>query len=116
MAQPTFPLAPMKAVAAAMPTDDGSWAYEIKWDGMRIVAFIDAGGDRAAGRAAGGGAAGGAAGGDGGVRLQSANLRDVTVSFPELAHLGDATRGRPAVLDGEVVALDDRGRPSFGRL
>jgi bifunctional non-homologous end joining protein LigD len=100
MALAGFPQAPMKAVASpTLPTEDGGWAYEIKWDGMRILAFV-----------------GGAAGTGPDVVLQSANLRDVTVTFPELAALSRATRGRPAVLDGEVIALDDAGRPSFGRL
>jgi bifunctional non-homologous end joining protein LigD len=91
----TFPVIPMKAVAGEMPRDDDGWAYEIKWDGMRIVAFV---------------------GNDGEVRLQSARPRDVTPSYPELAGLARATGGRPAILDGEVVALDERGRPSFSRL
>src|SRR6478672_4394619 len=100
MAPSGFPQAPMKAVASpALPPEDGGWAYEIKWDGMRIVAFV-----------------GGASRTGLDVVLQSANLRDVTVTFPELAGLSRATRGRPAVLDGEVIALDDAGRPSFGRL
>ncbi len=90
-----FPVAPMKAIAGELPPEDGTWAYEIKWDGMRIVAFVAA---------------------DGAVTLQSTNLRDVTASFPELWGLAAATGGRPAVLDGEVVAFDDAGRPSFGRL
>ncbi len=93
----TFPIEPMRAVAGELPSASqaGRWAFEIKWDGMRVVAFVAA---------------------DGSVRLQSAKPREVTVSFPELAVLGLATGGRSAVLDGEVVALDDAGRPSFGRL
>lgn len=92
-----FPVAPMKAVPGELPParDDEAWAYEVKWDGMRIVAFVDA---------------------DGTVRLQSANLHDVTDTFPELAGLAEATGGRRAVLDGEVVALDGAGVPSFARL
>jgi bifunctional non-homologous end joining protein LigD len=95
MPLPSFPLSPMKAIAAGLPSDDAGWVYEVKWDGMRIVAFV---------------------GEDGATVLQSANRRDVTVSFPELAGLAAATAGHPAVLDGEVVALDASGRPSFGRL
>jgi bifunctional non-homologous end joining protein LigD len=103
----------MKAVASAMPEHDGGWAYEIKWDGMRIIAFVDPADDGEPSPRARGDAHRAPAGH---VQLQSANLRDVTVSFPELARLGEATRGRSAVLDGEVVALDEGGRPSFGRL
>ncbi len=84
----------MKAVSGELPTGN-DWTYELKWDGMRIIAFID----------------------EAGVRLQSSNLLDATASFPELAGLADATEGlESVVLDGEVVAFDADGRPSFGRL
>ncbi len=83
----------MKAVLGDLPTGDG-WAYELKWDGMRIVARCDPAA---------------------GPRLWSANGRDVTPSYPELAGLGPLV-GVPAVLDGEAVVLDDDGQPSFGRL
>ena len=88
---------PMKAVAGPLPTDEG-WAYEIKWDGMRIVSFLDTNAPPAER-----------------VRLQSANLNDATDSFPELAALADALGARQAILDGEVVAFDD-GRPDFATL
>lgn len=91
---------PMKAVLGdGLPHDDPEdpqWTYELKWDGMRVLAYVDPGADPP-------------------VRLESSNQRDVTASFPELAALVDATGGRPAVFDGEVVAFAD-GRPSFGRL
>lgn len=83
----------MKATAGDLPTGDG-WIYEVKWDGMRALAFID--GPR--------------------VRIQSANERDVTASWPELAGLADAVPATTALLDGELVATGDAGRPSFGRL
>ncbi len=86
-------LAPMRATASAnLPAGDG-WAHELKWDGMRVLATID-----------------------GDLRLASANSVDVTVRFPELAGLVDHLGGHRAVLDGEVVALDDQARPDFGRL
>ena len=91
----TFPTEPMRAASGQLPPEDGRWAYEIKWDGMRVLAFVHASGR---------------------VVLQSSNGNDVTTSFPELAGLATATAGRPAVLDGEVVALDDAGRPSFAQL
>lgn len=85
---------PMKATpAAAVPTDPG-WAFEIKWDGHRVLAFV------AGGR----------------VRLQSRTGLDATDRFPELRGLGAALGAREAILDGEVVALDDAGRPSFSAL
>ncbi len=86
-------LEPMRATAAdALPTGD-RWAFEPKWDGMRILAGVD-----------------------GGVRLRSSRGLDVTVRFPELAGLADHLGGHRALLDGEVVAFDEAGRPSFGRL
>ena len=91
---------PMKAVLGdGLPPDDPDapqWTYELKWDGMRVLAYVDPAADPT-------------------VHLESSNQRDVTASFPELATLVDATGGRPAVFDGEVVAFAD-GRPSFGRL
>lgn len=84
----------MKAVAGELPHDSAGWSFEIKWDGVRIIA--DVAPDL--------------------VQLWSANGNDVTRSYPELIHLTDAVGGRAAVLDGEVVALDAWGRPSFGVL
>lgn len=86
---------PMKATSAdTAPTGD-NWVYELKWDGMRVIASID--GDD--------------------LKLQSRNLLDVTHSFPELANLTDAAPGLSTfVLDGEIVAFDAEGRPSFNQL
>lgn len=81
----------MKAMTGELPTCPEEWAFEIKWDGMRAIATIV----------------------DGAVTFTSSNLIDVTASFPELAAIADALGGRDAVLDGEVVAFDDEGRPSF---
>ncbi len=88
-------LAPMLATSAAsLPQPDEGWAYEIKWDGFRMVALV------AGGR----------------VRLQSRTLLDSTADFPEVGALGSQLGSTEAVLDGEVVALDEQGRPSFGLL
>lgn len=88
-------LSPMLAVAADLPPDDGKWGYEYKWDGVRALCYWD-------GRS---------------LRLRSRNNLDMTVQYPELQALGPALGAdRPAILDGEVVALDDLDRPSFARL
>jgi len=87
----SFPVAPMKATLGTLPTDDSGWAYEVKWDGYRTIAFIEGGR----------------------VRLQSSNLLDVTRRYPELQPLAEALGVERAVLDGELVVLDDRGRPRF---
>lgn len=83
---------PMTAELGELPVDDEGWCYEPKWDGMRVLAEVD----------------------HGALRLWSRSGRDVTVTFPELAPLADVAPR--AVLDGEVVALDGSGRPSFARL
>jgi len=84
---------PMKAVTGELPTDDG-WAFEVKWDGMRIITFCDRGS----------------------VRLQTTNRLDATARFGELGALAQALRAHQVVLDGEVVAFSDAGRPDFGLL
>jgi bifunctional non-homologous end joining protein LigD len=81
---------PMLA-AIEKPFDNPDWLFEIKWDGYRAVAFID----------------------DGRVRLVSRNQNDLSAQYPELATLPQFVKARRAILDGEIVALDDQGRPSF---
>lgn len=81
----------MKATLSTLPPDDGNWAYEIKWDGYRTLAFVNASG----------------------VRLQSSNLLDVTAKWPELGGVAESVHAERAILDGELVVLDDEGRPRF---
>ena len=69
----------------------GDWAYEMKWDGVRAFVLVR----------------------DGTVRITSRGRPRHHRGYPELATLGDALAGTDALLDGEIVALDDRGRPSF---
>ena len=85
---------PMLAVQGALPEGRSTWAYEVKWDGARTLAFVDGGR----------------------VRLQSRSERDVTAMFPELAGMGEHLGMHAVVLDGEVVAFGEDGRPSFARL
>jgi bifunctional non-homologous end joining protein LigD len=87
-------LAPMLARTCDLPPEDGRWAYEIKWDGVRAIGYADGGR----------------------LRLVSRNGNDITARYPELRELGRAMGAHEAVLDGEVVAFDDQGRPSFQRL
>lgn len=88
-----FPVVPMKAAIGTLPPEsaDADWAYEIKWDGYRTLAFVD-------GRR---------------LTLQSSNSLDVTAKYPELGGLPGAVHADGAILDGELVVLDDQGRPSF---
>src|SRR5919205_4544869 len=86
---------PMLAtLAKGLPVDEELWTFEFKWDGIRAVAFWD-------GRR---------------IKFETRNLRDVTVSWPELEGLGAALGPRKVILDGEIAALDDKGAPSFQRL
>jgi bifunctional non-homologous end joining protein LigD len=84
---------PMLATPGPLPEEDGRWAYEVKWDGVRAIGFVD--GSR--------------------LRLQARSGRDVTARYPEVRPLAEALAGHEVVLDGEVVAFDE-GRPSFQKL
>ncbi len=85
---------PMRALSSDHPPKGDSWSFELKWDGMRVVAFVESGV----------------------IRLQGRSLKDVTDQYPELRSLGESLADHDVVLDGEVVALDEEGRPSFRRL
>jgi bifunctional non-homologous end joining protein LigD len=87
-------IAPMLARAGTLPRAEDDWAYEIKWDGVRAIAYAE----------------------PGSLRLESRNLREITASYPELARLGRALGSHHAVLDGEIVALGEDGRSSFSAL
>ena len=50
------------------------------------------------------------------MRIESRNLRDITAQYPELRRLNRALSSHRAILDGEIVAFDEDGRPSFARL
>ena len=95
MTAPTLPelISPMLATPGPAPAGPG-WAFEYKWDGVRAVAYAE----------------------PGGVRVLSRNDRDVSASYPELGELAGPAGRRGAVLDGEIVALDPAGRPSFAQL
>jgi bifunctional non-homologous end joining protein LigD len=82
---------PMLATSIEKPFDSDEWLYEVKWDGYRSVAFIDGGN----------------------LRLVSRNHNDQTTQFSDLADMPTYIRARNAVVDGEVVAIDENGRPSF---
>ena len=86
-------LKPMAAtlLSKGMPAPDDAYAYEFKWDGVRALTYVR----------------------NGQVCVQSRNLLDVTAQYPELTGVGEKLGGRTAVIDGEIVALDKKGRPSF---
>jgi bifunctional non-homologous end joining protein LigD len=81
-------------LATDLPKKDEEWGYEIKWDGIRALAFLDGGR----------------------VRFVNRNGRDTTKQYPELRELGKEAGPQQLILDGEIVAFDEQGRPSFERL
>lgn len=87
---------PMLARAGALPAgaEEERWAVEIKWDGVRAIGYAEGGR----------------------LRLESRNGNDLTARYPELRDLGRALGAHEAVLDGEIVAFDSAGHPSFQRL
>ncbi len=87
-------LRPMLATTAGLPPDDGAWAYEMKWDGLRALAGIDRGS----------------------LQLWSRTGRDITRGYPELQELASAVGAGQAVLDGEIVAFGGEAWPSFEAL
>jgi len=85
---------PMLARLSQLPRDDGKWAVEVKWDGIRAIAYCR----------------------PGRVQLQTRNLNDVSAQYPEVRRISRALGAHDAVLDGELVAFDEDGKPSFERL
>ena len=90
---PMRPVEPMLAtLAAALPRGD-DWTYEVKFDGYRVIAIKV--GKR--------------------VTLYSRNLKDVTRMYPSVV-AAVSTVKHDVMLDGEIIALDEEGRPSFQAL
>lgn len=82
---------PMLAESVSRPFDGKDWLFEIKWDGYRAIAFIE----------------------NGKTLLVSRNQNDLTPRYPELKDMARLLKGKTAILDGEVVALDAEGKASF---
>ena len=91
---PENTLRPMLARSGRLPPREQQFGFEVKWDGIRTLMFSD----------------------HGHVELRGRNGTNFTPRYPEVRDLGRALGARRIVLDGEVVAFDDEGRPSFERL
>jgi bifunctional non-homologous end joining protein LigD len=87
-------IVPMMARTGTLPRDDEQWGFEVKWDGVRAICHSE----------------------PGRMRLHSRNLLDITPRYPEVGRLNRALSHHRAILDGEIVALDAEGKPSFGAL
>ena len=88
-------LVPMMARPSdTLPKPERGWSYEVKWDGVRAIAYVQ----------------------PGRLRLESRNLNEITDAYPEVRGILTDLGMHEAVLDGEIVAFDANGRPSFERL
>jgi bifunctional non-homologous end joining protein LigD len=90
---PAF-IPPMLATLVAAPFDDPDWQFEIKWDGFRVEAVVD----------------------DGGVRIWTRGQQDAARYFGPFLEPAKWIKAHQAIVDGEVIALDDRGEPDFALL
>ncbi|HEY2515603.1 MAG TPA: non-homologous end-joining DNA ligase [Polyangiaceae bacterium] len=86
---------PELATLIDAPFDDDGWLFEIKWDGFRAVTTVGPRGE---------------------VTMTSRNGKDLLARFPTLASIGRSFSGVPVIVDGEIVATDERGHTSFQRL
>ena len=82
---------PMLATLVDDPFSDPDWIFETKWDGFRSICFVK----------------------DGRARFVSRNQLEMTAQYPELAGVGKQLNAKQAILDGEIVALDEDGMPRF---
>src|SRR5436190_3705353 len=82
---------PMLAVLSTLPSNPKPYSFEFKWDGVRAITYFD-------GR---------------NLKMESRNLLDITPRYPEVHALTKELEKRRVILDGEIVALDKEGRPSF---
>jgi bifunctional non-homologous end joining protein LigD len=87
-------LRPMLARSGPLPPREEQFGFEVKWDGIRTVLYSD----------------------HGHMDLRGRNGTDFTPRYPEVRELARSLGSRRVVLDGEIVAFDDEGRPSFERL
>lgn len=87
-------LEPMLASIGERAFSDPNWLFEIKWDGVRALAWIE----------------------EGKLTLRGRSGTDITARYPELAQLPRLVAARQAILDGEIAALDARGHSNFGLL
>lgn len=90
---PTF-VEPMRPSLAAKPFSSAAWLFEPKWDGWRTLCFFR----------------------DGTVHLLSRKGNSLNERFPELREIGQGIKAQAALIDGEIVALDEHGLPHFEAL
>jgi bifunctional non-homologous end joining protein LigD len=84
-------VSPMLATLATRPPGGDSWIYEVKWDGVRALCFIE----------------------ENELRIFSRSGKRCDQQYPELSVLPRHVKASQAILDGEIAVLDDKGRSSF---
>lgn len=84
----------MLPTARKFPFSHPDWIFEPKWDGYRALCLIE----------------------HSSVRFMSRNKKELTKRFPELSTIHQAIKGRAAILDGEIVGLDENDVPCFEKL
>ena len=82
---------PMLASPSTLPAEESQWAFEVKWDGVRAITHSQ----------------------PGRIQLLSRKGNEITGAYPELRALNRALGSHEAIIDGEIVAFDEEGRPSF---
>jgi len=82
---------PMLAKAARLPADQENYSYEIKWDGIRAIAYLE----------------------KKQLKLFSRNQLDITAQYPELQQLALKHQQNSLILDGEIITFNAQGQPSF---
>ena len=85
------PIIPFEPISVKDIPSGDEWIYQIKWDGVRILTYFD-------GKE---------------IQLFNRKLNERTFHFPELTRIHDYFTGESVILDGEVIALDENGKPSF---
>ncbi|WP_139070066.1 non-homologous end-joining DNA ligase [Bacillus sp. FJAT-27225] len=84
----------MEPVASIAIPDGEEWIAQVKWDGVRVLTYAD----------------------DAGVRLYNRKKNERTMHYPEIANIQDYCSTSSVILDGEVISLGEKGRPSFQRV
>jgi bifunctional non-homologous end joining protein LigD len=85
---------PMLPTPVKLPFSDPAWIFEPKWDGYRALCFLK----------------------NGKVRFISRNKHNLTQRFPDLQEIAKLIKAKTAIIDGEIVAIDRAGKPSFDAL
>ena len=85
------PIIPFEPVRVTEIPDGEAWIAQIKWDGVRVLTYFD-------GKE---------------VKLYNRKLNERTFHYPEITEMNAYFHGQSVILDGEVIALDEKGKPSF---